>query len=77
MTQNRDLYLIAAEIRKDWKKVNFAAEPYLQALSSLNTINDKYYADDARGMVAYFLANAQSWRGEVAKRIKAELKAMI
>jgi hypothetical protein len=27
--------------------------------------------------VLYFLSNASSWRGEVAKAIKAELKAMV
>jgi hypothetical protein len=29
---SRSLSVIAAEIRRDWKRVNFAAVPYLQAL---------------------------------------------
>jgi hypothetical protein len=30
--------------------------------------------DDANGIILYFLANASSWRGDTARRIKAELK---
>ena len=33
--------------------------------------------DDARGIVLYFLSNAGSRRGEVAKRVKAELRGML
>ena len=74
---NRPLYEIAREIRKDWKKVYFGAVPYLDALGSLNSISDKYMFDDARSIVVYFLGNAQTYRGETAKRLKAELKAML
>jgi hypothetical protein len=72
----RPLYQIAAEIRRDWKKVNYAAKPYLDAMGSLDTINDNYGYDSGKSVVLYFLSNAASWRGEVAKRIKAELKNM-
>lgn len=72
----RSLSDIAAEIRRDWKKPYFGAVPYLDALSQLDSINDSYGADDAKSMVIYFLANAQTWRGDVAKRVKAELKQM-
>lgn len=72
----RPIYEIAREIRKDWAKVNFAAEPYLQAMENLIGIGDKYYFDSAKSMVLYFLSNAGSWRGETARRIKAELKQM-
>jgi hypothetical protein len=75
--QNRPLYVIANEIRKDWKKVNFAAKPYLDAMTSLNSINDNYIMDSGRSIVAYFLSNAGSWRGDKAKEIKKELKAML
>lgn len=67
---------IATEIVNDWK-VNFAAKPYLDAMLSLKTIEDKYYFDDARSIITYFLSNASSWRGEKAKAIKAELKGML
>lgn len=73
----RSLSEIAAEIRKDWgSKVNFGAKPYLDAMASLNSINDNYGWDSGKSIVLYFLGNAASWRGETAKRIKAELKAM-
>ena len=72
----RPLYQIAAEIRRDWKKVNYAAKPYLDAMGSLDTINDNYGYDSGKSVVLYFLSNAASWRGGVAKRIKAELKNM-
>jgi hypothetical protein len=73
-TQARSLSTIAQEIRRDWKKVYFGAVPYLAALSSLDTINDHYGADDAKSVVLYFLSNATTWRGDTAKRVKAELK---
>ena len=72
----RPLYEIAREIRKDWKNVSYCAAPYLQAMGTLDAITDSYLYDSGRSIVAYFLANAGSWRGETAKRIKAELKAM-
>lgn len=73
---NRPIYEIAREIKANWPKVYFGAVPYLQAMSTMKTIQDNYGADDGKGIVLYFLANASTWRGEVAKRIKAELKAL-
>lgn len=73
----RKLYEIATEIRKDWTKVNYAAKPYLEAMATLDSVADNYICDSGRSIVAYFLANASTWRGETAKRIKQELKAMI
>ena len=72
----RPLYQIAAEIKQDWKKPYFGAVPYIEAMESLNSIHDTYIFDSARSVVRYFLANAQTWRGEVARRIKKELKQM-
>lgn len=73
----RTLAEIAREIRADWKSPYFGAEPYITALSCMGTINDNYGWDDGRSIVLYFLANAGSWRGEVARRVKAELKSML
>jgi len=42
---------------------------------SLNTVNDNYGHDSGREIVLRFLCNAQMWRGEIARNIKAELKA--
>lgn len=74
---SRSLSVIANEIKADWKKVNYAAAPYLQAMAGLQSITDKYYQDSARSVVLYFLCNAGTWRGETAKRVKAELNKMI
>jgi hypothetical protein len=73
----RKIYQIAGAIFHNWKKVNYAAKPYLDAMLSLSDIDDKYMMDDARSIIRYFLCNAGSWRGPVAKAIKAELKAML
>ena len=73
----RPIYEIAREIRADWKKVSPYAAPYLSAMFSLSSIEDNYGFDSAYSIVCYFLANAGSWRGETAKRIKAELKTMV
>lgn len=72
----RPLYEIASEIRKDWKNVYFGAVPYLGAMFSLDKITDVYGCESAKSVVIYFLGNAQTWRGPVAKRIKDELKKM-
>ena len=73
----RPIYEIAREIKRDWKQIYFGAKPYLQAMQELDKVTDLYYADTAKSVVAYFLSNASTWRGETARRVKAELKAMI
>jgi hypothetical protein len=73
---SRPLYMIAAEIRKDWTRPYFGAVPYLSAMSTLSDIRDNYIYDDGKSVVLYFLSNATTWRGETARRVKAELKAM-
>lgn len=73
----RPLSTIARDIRQNWPNVNYAAKPYLDAMAQLNAITDDYYCDSAVSVVLYFLSNATSWRGEHARRIKAELKAML
>lgn len=65
---------LAAEIRKDWKNVNFAAKPYLDAMDGLGSVDDQYFMDSGRSIVSYFLSNASGWRGERAAEIKKELK---
>ena len=74
---SRPLFEIAREIRRDWLKPYFGAKPYLDAMRELNSVDDHYMYDDGRSVVLYFLSNASTWRGETAKRIKAELKEMI
>lgn len=73
----RPLHVIAAEIKADWKRPYFGAVPYLDAMAQLTSITDKFGYDDADDVVMYFLSNANTWRGETARRVKAELKGMI
>ena len=75
--ENRTLSTIAREISFDWKKVNFAAVPYLQAMATMESPQDNFGYDSGQSVVIYFLSNATSWRGDVARRIKKELKAII
>lgn len=76
-TNVRSLRVIASEIRNDWKKVSPYAVPYLDAMATLDSINDNYYFDSGKSIVMYFLGNASTWRGEKAREIKKELKAML
>jgi hypothetical protein len=69
------LYELACYIRKDWKNPFFGAVPYLQALASGLAIHESYGMDSMNSIVRYFLSNASTWRGPVAKAIKLELNA--
>ena len=79
----RSLNTIAGEIYQNWNARNSGtvlspyAKPYLEAMSSLDSINDNYMLDSGRSIVAYFLGNATSWKGEKAREIKKELNAML
>ena len=85
MTQinHRPLYRIAEEAREDWSKqtkngrVPPAADAYLRPMQTLTSISENYIHDSATSVVMYFLSNAATWRGDVAKRIKAELKQIV
>lgn len=74
----RSLQDIANDIEKDWgSKVNYGARPYLDAMHSLDKITDHYMLDSGQSVVAYFLANANTWRGPTAKTIKKELNSLL
>jgi hypothetical protein len=74
---NRPLHVIAREIQQDWgPKINYAARPYLNAMRSLSHPSDSYGYDSGKSVVLYFLANAGTWRGETARRVKAELREL-
>lgn len=74
----RPIYKIAKDIIVDWNGREFyAAAPYVRAMLDLESIDDNYGFDSARSIVSYFLANAGTWRGDTAKRIKNELKNLL
>lgn len=70
----RPIHEIAREVKQEWKNVYFGAVPYLDAMLQLTDKNSQYGWDSATSILNYFLANAQTFRGEAAKRLKAELK---
>lgn len=79
MSQTRPIREIAFEIQKEWNGLHptHPALPYLGAMNFLDSIEDYYYYDSARSIISYFLANANGWRGEAARRIKSELRELI
>lgn len=73
----RSIREIAADVESSWAKVNYAARPYLDAMYSLDNVQDTYWMDSGASIVRYFLSNASTFRGDDARRLKAELKALL
>tara|TARA_R110000868_G_scaffold317753_1_gene578550 strand:- start:403 stop:675 length:273 start_codon:yes stop_codon:yes gene_type:complete len=86
----RSIYIIAREIIADmtfqamnakkpisWTSKYPYAAPYAKAMRELDSIRDNYYLDSASEIVNRFLCNAIQWRGDTAKLLKAELKAIV
>ncbi len=76
-TAVRPLNVIAAEISRLWERPYFGAVPFINAMRGLSAITDTYGYEDGESVVLYFLSNATTWRGDDARRIKAELKAAL
>jgi hypothetical protein len=82
-TATRQLSVIANEIMKDFKlKPNYRqyyayALPWLQAMQCINYLTDMYGAESGIMVVNYFLSNATTWKGEIARNIKKELNTMV
>lgn len=76
-----DLSEIARLIEKDHrnsrKNLPFGAKPYVDALKYLEHVGQNYGADSGKSIVAYALSNLTSWKGPVARAVKAELKARL
>ena len=79
MGNKRTFQQIARDIKSVWLNVYFGAVPYLEAMLTLDTSdpNDMYLYDTAGDIVRYFLANAQTFRGADANKLKVELKSML
>lgn len=72
----RKLHEIAGDALADPTLKGSAREfagPYLRALLFCERASDPYFFEDAGTQVMYALSNLQSWRGERARRVKAEL----
>lgn len=68
---------IAEDVARHWKNVAPAAVPYLEAMHELEDLHQGYYYDSARSVLAYFLSNAKTWKGPVARHIKREIKLLL
>lgn len=79
MDKKRTFQQIANDIKSIWLNVHYSAVPYLEAMLTLDTTdpNALYYYYKAEDVVRYFLANAQTFKGTDAKRLKAELESML
>ena len=75
----RTFQQIAKDIKSTWLNVYFGAVPYLEAMLELDTTDPDtmYYNDSAENIALYFLANASTFRGSDAKKLKEELKKLI
>lgn len=85
----RELWAVAAEITVKWRYRPAAAEPHLTAMGAMRTMDDTYpdgaerpspvrFAQvSGRDAVRSFLEVSEDWHGPDARKIKAELRAML
>lgn len=74
------MWVIAAEIRADSSytaSVARDADAYVQIMTGLTTLSDRFVAEEACALVRYALVGLAHWRGPTARRIKQELRAMV
>jgi hypothetical protein len=74
--QTRPLYEIAREIAARWPTASPHAKAYLKAMHYLVDIEDSFAAGHARKVVRSFLLYSKEWQGDVAERVKAELREL-
>jgi len=74
----RTLREIAFEVEADWRNItNSGAQTALHQMKEISDIGAQYGHDSTgHSVVGSFLTHAIGWRGEVARRIKKELRAM-
>ena len=74
----RKLREIAFEIEADWKNIkNSGAQEALHQMKEISDIGAQHgHYSTGYSVVGCFLTHAIGWRGEVARRIKKELRAM-
>ena len=66
--------MIQDDLDDQGKKLFYGAVPYIDALSTMNSMDDRYGVESAQSIVAYTLSNLSTYRGAKARAIKAELK---
>lgn len=77
---HRPLYQFAGTIKRNWDNIDAKAKIYVEKMFSLNQVEPdkegKSY-DPARVVISGFLQNSRTWRGELARQVKRELKEII
>lgn len=82
MLNHRPLHEIGRDIRVAWSaqtangRVPASADAYLRPLETLTSITENYHQDSAKSVVLYLLSNMATFKGEDARRLKAELKTI-
>lgn len=64
-------------IRREKSKLAYCAMPYAEAILQMSGPNADYWCDSGESIILRFLGNAQTWRGETAREVKAALKRMV
>jgi hypothetical protein len=75
----RELRVIAREIASDWTQIsNGGAREALKNMATMGDITKPFFADpNGYSVVGAFLGHSIGWRGEVARRVKTELRQMM
>jgi hypothetical protein len=77
LTDDTPIWKIALLIESDWKNIYFGAVQYIEAMSTLDEVDDTYGVESGNDIIRYFLANAMTWRGSTARAIKKHLNARV
>jgi hypothetical protein len=78
MSTQRTLREVVSEIEADWLVINNqAARQALNYMKTMGAIKAPFVADpNGYAVVGSFLAHAIGWKGQVARRVKRELRMM-
>lgn len=74
----RTIKAIVADISSEWGEkvhtVGYAAKPYLDALSNVETTGETYGAENGEHLLRYLLSNLTQFKGQRARELKEELR---
>ena len=73
----RTIHEIADEIVRDWRPMREELVPYVTRMLEIQRLEEAEDVEEAKHAVRYFLDHSGPWRGQVAGRIKSELRSMV
>lgn len=75
----RTIKAIVSDVITTWgdklPTVGYAAKPYLEALTTVETTEEYYGDDKAEHLLRYALSNMAQFKGQRARELKEELRA--